>query len=117
MLLSQSPSEPSQSRKPGRQLNVHAELAHRGAALAGGVQTWPHEPQLFASFEKLASHPSADKPSQLPKPAVHVMEHVVPEHTGVESGPLGQTLRHAPQLFRLLVTLVSHPSDTMPSQS
>ncbi len=78
------------------------------------VHVLPHAPQLLVVL-RLTSQPLLASPSQLPKPPLHTMLHVLPVHDAVPL-VLEHTVPHAPQWFRLLVVLISQPLSGLPSQ-
>ncbi len=66
-------------------------------------------PQLPGSVNSSASQPFAAKPSQSPKPGLHVgLEQVPPEHVSVPPAWL-QALPHVPQLSASVWRFVQTP--------
>ena len=61
-------------------------------------QLRPHCPQLLASVASTASHPFATRPSQLPKPALHVSPQDVPLQLAVALAPPGQAMQELPHV-------------------
>jgi hypothetical protein len=78
------------------------------------VQTLVQLPQALVVF-KLASQPFATLPSQLPQPALQVIEQAPSVQEALPFTPL-QALPQVPQLEMLVCVLVSHPFELMPSQ-
>ena len=79
-------------------------------------QSLPHVPQCVASVPRFDSHPLVRSPSQLPNPAVQLIEHWPFAQDGapvVDS----QTWLQEPQLLTSLPTCSSQPLVTSPSQS
>jgi hypothetical protein len=83
------------------------------------LQTWPQPPQLCGSFVTLTSQPSFDTPSQSANPALHawMTQAALVQAVALTFGPFAQMWPHPPQLFTLVVTLVSQPSLATPLQS
>ena len=84
-------------------------------ALAG-AQAFPQVPQLCMLVPRLVSQPFETRVSQLPKPAVHVIEQSPPVQDAVPLVEL-QTLLQTPQLAASVVRLASQPFENLVSQS
>jgi hypothetical protein len=69
----------------------------------------PHCPQ-FSGVLVAVSQPLLGSPSQFAKPREQVSTHLPSEQLAVDSGPNGQTMRHAPQLFGSLRVSAQAPS-------
>lgn len=76
----------------------------------------PQVPQLEWPTLRLASQPFALEPSQSAQPALQTRVHRPPLHADVALETAGQTFPHAPQLFRSVAVLTSHPLALLPSQ-
>jgi hypothetical protein len=74
-----------------------------------------HAPQ-WVSVSSLVSQPLPMLPSQLPKPAAHVIVQLPPLHPGVPFAP-PQIKPQAPQLLGSVPVAVSQPFAGLPSQS
>jgi len=74
----------------------------------------PHAPQLAMVFRG-ASQPLPIEPSQLPNPALHVIEHAPREQEAIPFTLLHAALQ-APQCARLVWVLVSQPLGSSASQ-
>ena len=86
-------------------------------ALGAGVHTVPHVPQLSGLAATLASQPVPTSPSQSAKPAEHARLQARAVQIPVPLTPPAQRREHTPQLVLSAPTFVSHPLDTLPSQS
>ena len=72
---------PSQSENPAAQVGVHAPATHEVVPFAF-VHAVPQAPQLVELVERFASQPLVVRPSQFPKPVLHVPRtHEPVEHT------------------------------------
>ncbi len=114
-------SQPSASwalqfAKPALQTMPHRPAVHAPAAFATDEHTFPHDPQLFLSFDRATSHPFAYTLSQFENPAAHVSPQRPAKHPGAPFACIVQATPHAPQL-PIVVSAVSQPFATMPSQS
>jgi hypothetical protein len=106
----------SQLPKPALQApTAHAPAAHTLVALAS-EQVARHAPQCVADVERLVSQPLATTPSQLPKPALHVMPHAPDAQVAAPLVAL-HAAPHAPQCVGEVARLVSQPLPATPSQS
>jgi hypothetical protein len=101
---------PSQSPKPVLQVKLQVPAAHVGAALVGDEQTVLQFPQWLGSVWVLVSQPSICLLLlQSAKPAAQVPVQLPLLHRGVVIWLEEQTIPHPPQLFTLLLMLVSQP--------
>jgi hypothetical protein len=95
---------------------VHWLFAHPAVPL-GTVHACEHVPQLAGSTLTCASHPSPGCVLQSAQPALQLATVQLPEtHAAVALGTL-QVFPHPPQLPGSAVVGVSHPFETIPSQS
>jgi hypothetical protein len=118
-LISQpSPPLPLQSLKPALQANPQAPLTHVLVENATCGQLLPHAPQLFTSVEVGTSQPSTADLLQSAKPTLQEpTPHVLLTQLALPfAGAVHFTLQ-PPQLFTLLVVLVSQPSVYVALQS
>jgi hypothetical protein len=72
----------------------------------------PQPPQWLALVVVGVSQPLARLPSQLPKPVLHTMPHVLRAQNGVPLVPL-HTVPQAPQWLGSKVTLVHEPEQLL----
>ena len=80
------------------------------------AQTLPHPPQALTLLVVVVSQPSPMLPLQLPKPAVHWIEHMPIMQEGVPLFAL-QTFPQVPQWERCEALLISQPLFALSSQS
>jgi hypothetical protein len=80
------------------------------------AQTCPQAPQLLTLVTRLVSQPFAERPSQLPKPALHDATVQTPLVQAAAPFAPPHDTPHAPQLLMLVRRLVSQPFAEMPSQ-
>jgi hypothetical protein len=111
----------AQLPKPGLQVDVHWPLLHAREATLAPEQTRPQPPQLFTSLVLVVSHPSsaagAAGREQLLDPELQPDTHTPPLQARALTPVEAQARPHAPQLSTLVVSSVSQPFVTSPSQS
>jgi hypothetical protein len=84
------------------------------AALAGGRQTLPHEPQLSELLVVLTSQPLVATRSQSPKPALHAKPQAPAAQVARALAGAVQALVQRPQLARSVLVLVQAPPQEVP---
>jgi len=100
---------PSQSPRPGEQVEPpHTPFTQFGVPACAG-QTCPHAPQLFTSVLVLVSQPSLGLPLQSLNPEAQEGTHAPPVHALVPCAFV-HAVPHAPQLFTSVLVAVSQPS-------
>jgi hypothetical protein len=108
---------PSQSSNPASQSSTkHAPEEHPGVPFCTS-HTTSQPPQFWTSALVGSSHPFAASPSQSPKPAEHVNEHVPEAHAGSLFAGAWQALSHALQFEADVLRFTSQPSSSTPLQS
>ena len=116
-LVSQpSPRRALQFANPVLQAVIEQLLPEQAPVALAGAQACPQVPQLCMLVLRLVSQPFETRVSQLPKPAVHVIEQSPPVQDAVPLVEL-QTLLQAPQLAASVVRLASQPFENLVSQS
>ncbi len=109
---------PSQSAKPGTQVNPHRLAVHVGEALGTGGHAVSHAPQWVGSSRSSVSQPFAAFPSQSPKPPEHTLTtHAPARHAGSALSSAGQRMPQAPHSATSVWRLTSQPLVAAPSQS
>jgi len=116
-LISQpSPIEALQFANPVLQAVIEQLPPAQAAVAFAGAQAWPHVPQFCMLVPRLTSQPFETSVSQLPKPAVHAIEHTLLAHEAVPLVEL-HILLQAPQLAPSFVRRASQPLEYLVSQS
>jgi hypothetical protein len=106
---------------PSRQVDVHWPFSHAREATLVPEQARPQPPQLFTSLVLVVSQPSSAAGAagrvQLLEPALHPDTHNPPLQARVVTEVEAQARPQPPQLSTLVVSSVSQPFETSPSQS
>ena len=105
---------PSQLAKPALHVGVHVPVVQLVVPFAF-VQPLPQLPQFAVVVFRFVSHPFPTFASQLPKPALHAIEHEESAQPAVPFTPL-HAAPHPPQFAALVSVLVSQPFTALPSQ-
>jgi hypothetical protein len=106
---------PAQTAKPGLHVGLHAP-ATQAAPPFGFVQAAAHAPQFWALVCVFVSQPLLGLESQSPKPIAQRGAQAPPTHEVVPFG-LAHAAPQLPQFIASVARLVSHPVETLPSQS